>query len=105
MVHLDTCIAQYAAAEAFIKCAQSNDVVAGLADLFRTFDAQERQSGEQQESTARQIVAPTKLRDALHALDPHRFSTGMHCPCKPCLRWCVVAEQWKPQRAVSLLDL
>ena len=58
---------------------QSNDVVAGLADLFSKFDAQERLSEEQQESAQRQIVAPTKLRDALHALDPHRFSTGMPC--------------------------
>ncbi len=64
-------------------CVQSNDVVAGLADLFSKFDAQERLSGEQQESAQRQIVAPTKLRDALHALDPHRFSTGMHLCMQP----------------------
>ena len=53
-------------------CSQSNDVVAGLADLFGEFDAQEKQS----ESAARPVVAPTRLRDALHALDPHRFSIG-----------------------------
>jgi len=57
---------------------QSNDVVAGLADLFSKFDAQERHSKEQQDSAERQIVAPTKLRDALHDLDPHRFSIGTH---------------------------
>ena len=51
---------------------QSNDVVAGLADLFGEFDAQEKQT----ESAARPVVAPTRLRDALHALDPHRFSIG-----------------------------
>ena len=53
-------------------CLQSNGVVAGLADLFGEFDAQEKQI----ESAGRPVVAPTRLRDALHALDPHRFSIG-----------------------------
>ena len=77
-------------------CVQSNDVVAGLADLFSRFDAQERLSGEQQESAQRQIVAPTKLRNALHALDPQRFSTGMQSPCNALL-CCFVAKQTEPQ--------
>ena len=47
-------------------------MVAGLADLFGEFDAQEKQT----ESAARPVVAPTRLRDALHALNPHRFSIG-----------------------------
>ena len=47
-------------------------MVAGLADLFGEFDAREKQT----ESAARPVVAPTRLRDALHALDPGRFSIG-----------------------------
>lgn len=75
-------------------------MVAGLADLFSKFDAQERQAGEQQEPAVRQIVAPTKLRDALHALDPQRFSTGTHWSLRavPVL---ACAEHHKLLRAVS----
>jgi hypothetical protein len=57
---------------------QRSDVVAGLADLFGEFDDQERQTAEQQGMSERKIVAPTKLRNALQALNPERFSVGAH---------------------------
>jgi hypothetical protein len=66
---------------------QSNAVVAALAELFATFEAQEQQG-------SRNIVAPTRLREALDALNSHAFQIGaalsfkvhpishpVFCPC------------------------
>ena len=53
--------------------AQGNAVVAALAGLFRRFEAE---GNGQQAPGGRAVVAPTALREALHALDAAAFSLG-----------------------------
>jgi hypothetical protein len=53
--------------------AQGNAVVAALAGLFARFQAE---GNGQQAPGGRAVVAPTALREALHALDPAAFSLG-----------------------------
>lgn len=45
-------------------------MVAALADLFATFEA------EEQQLSSHSVVAPTRLREALDALNSQRFQIG-----------------------------
>lgn len=49
-------------------------MVGALADLFATFEADKQRGG------GRLVVAPTSLREALHALDAHKFHIGAAMP-------------------------
>lgn len=53
--------------------AQGDAVVAALAGLFRRFEAE---GNGQQAPGSRAVVAPTALREALHALDAAAFRLG-----------------------------
>ncbi len=60
-------------------------MVAALAELFATFEAEERQG-------SRSVIAPTRLREALDALNSHAFQIGVapshirHC--------CAMRPEW-----------
>jgi hypothetical protein len=61
-------------------CAQANAVVRELARLFKAFAREEAVRASQQaapdQAGARQVVDPSALREALHALNPKAFSIG-----------------------------
>ena len=61
-----------------LRAAQSNAVTAGLAALFESFsDAMSaRDGGEPGVERSRSVVAPTELREALAALNAHKFGIG-----------------------------
>ncbi|BDA44359.1 probable inactive ubiquitin carboxyl-terminal hydrolase 54 at C-terminar half [Coccomyxa sp. Obi] len=62
--------APFKAASSAFSSPQSNAVAAAFADLFATFEA------EEQQVSSHSVVAPTRLREALDALNPQHFQIG-----------------------------
>lgn len=61
-----------------LRAVQSNAVTAGLAALFASFSdvMSARDGGEPGVERTRSVVAPTALREALAALNAHKFGIG-----------------------------